>query len=68
MVSQGLTLSVLGFQEAWGSVPYLTKYFINIFFFVGEGEFFFFFFFFNLFKTTHEMYIKYYYLGTSERS
>ena len=65
MVSQGLTLSVLGFQEAWGSVPYLTKYFINIFFFFGEGEFF---FFFNLCKTTHEMYIKYYYLGTSERS
>ena len=58
VVSQGFTLSVLRLQEAWGLCAHGHQV-VNIFHLVGS---------FHIWKTTHEMCIKYCYLGTSERS
>ena len=57
-MSQGLILSVLRLQEAWGLCAYGHQA-VNIFLLVGG---------LHICKTTQEMCIRYCYLGTSERS
>ena len=57
MVSQGLTSSVLRLQEAWDYVLMVIKQFFHLVVVVR----------FHICKTTQEICIKYYYLGTSER-
>ena len=57
MVSQGLTLSVLRLQEAWG---YVLK--VNIFHLLERG------FFLHLQNNSGNVHQIHYYLGTSERS
>ena len=58
VVSQGLTLSVLRLQEAWGYVYAPGYQELNMFHLVGG---------FHVCKTTQGMCINYCYLGTSER-